>query len=83
MIEIFKIIGALGLILIAIGIILKNRRRQDAMYIVGGICLEIYSIYINDLIFIVLQLIFTIAAVYDFIKQQFLNGKHARGGKKN
>jgi len=71
MIDVFKIIGAVGLLLIAAGIILKNREKQDALYIAGGICLEVYSIYISDMIFIVLQLIFTIAAVYDFTKQKF------------
>ena len=66
--SIFKIIGAVGLLLISIGIINKNRRTQDVMYIVGGICLEIYSIYLNDLIFIILQIIFTVSAGYDLFK---------------
>jgi hypothetical protein len=70
--DIFKIIGALGLILISIGIAIKKRKTQDIYYILGGICLEIYSIYINDLIFIILQIIFTLTAVYDYIKIQFL-----------
>lgn len=64
----FKLIGAFGLLLISAGIIIKNRKKQDILYIVGGICLEIYSIYIGDLIFIILQLIFTIAAIYDLLK---------------
>lgn len=64
----FKIIGAAGLLLISIGIINKNRTKQDIFYIVGGICLEIYSIFIGDLIFIILQAVFTISAVYDLIR---------------
>lgn len=71
MAEIFKIIGAAGIILISIGIITKNRKLQDVQYILGGICLEIYSLYIGDLIFIILQIIFTLAAIYDFAKLQF------------
>ncbi|MBW2963505.1 hypothetical protein KY306_01890 [Candidatus Woesearchaeota archaeon] len=71
MVSIFKLIGALGIILIAIGIIIKKRKIQDIFYIFGGLCLETYSIYINDLIFIILQIIFTLAAVYDLIKIQF------------
>jgi len=67
--DIFKLIGALGIILISIGIITKQRKNQDIFYILGGICLEIYSIYINDLIFIILEAIFIIAAVYDFAKR--------------
>jgi hypothetical protein len=65
---IFKIIGAIGLILISIGIITKQRKRQDIFYIIGGLCLEVYSIYLGDVIFIILQIIFTIAAIYDLIK---------------
>lgn len=63
-----KFIGALGLLLISIGIITKNRRQQDVLYIMGGVALEAYSIYLGDYIFIVLQIIFTVAAVYDFFK---------------
>ena len=71
MIDIFKIIGALGIILISIGIVTKKRKTQDVFYILGGLCLETYSIYIGDLIFIILQIIFTLAAIYDFAKIQF------------
>ena len=71
MIGLFKIIGALGIILISIGITTKKRKIQDIYFILGGICLEAYSIYIGDLIFIILQIIFTLAAIYDFIKIHF------------
>ncbi len=64
----FKVIGALGLILISIGIITKSRKAQDIYYILGGICLEAYSIYLGDMVFIVLQIIFTFSAIYDLAK---------------
>ncbi len=67
----FKLIGATGLILISIGIVNKNRKTQDILYIIGGICLEIYSIYLKDLIFIVLQIIFTLSAIYDLFKLSY------------
>ena len=73
--DVFKIIGALGIILIAIGIVIKKRKTQDIFYILGGICLETYSIYIKDVIFIILQIIFTLVAVYDFVKIQFFKKK--------
>ena len=66
--SIFKFIGALGLLLISIGIVNKKRFIQDILYIIGGICLEIYSIHLGDLIFFILQIIFIIAAIYDSIK---------------
>ena len=68
MISIFKLIGILGLALISIGIVTKKRARQDLFYIVGGVCLEVYSIYLGDVIFSILQIIFTIAAIYDYEK---------------
>jgi len=63
--NIFKIIGAIGLLFISVGIITKERKNQDILYILGGVFLEIYSIYLGDWIFIILQIVFTFSAVYD------------------
>ena len=68
MIDLFKIISILGLLFIISGVLVKKRETRDVLYIFGGIFLEIYSIYLNDLIFVILQMVFTIAAVYDLIK---------------
>ena len=65
---IFKIVGAVGLLVISIGIITKKRDTQDILYIVGGLCLEAYSMYVGDIIFILLQIVFTLAAIYDLVK---------------
>ena len=65
---IFKIIGALGLVLIILGIIVKERQTRNIAYILGGICLEAYSIYINDLVFIILEAVFIVVAIYDLAK---------------
>ncbi len=72
MVDIFKIIGVIGLVLIVIGVLIKKRKKEDLFYIFGGICLAIYSIYIKELIFIILQIVFTLAALYDFIKLKFI-----------
>lgn len=64
----FRLVGALGIVLISIGVIIKKRKDQNFLYILGGLCLGIYSIYINDLIFLILQVIFISSALYDFIK---------------
>lgn len=64
--EIFiKIIGAIGLILITSGVLYKNRLIQNYLFTTGGICLTIYSIYLKDPIFIPLEIIFTIAGIYE------------------
>lgn len=65
----FKIIGVIGLLLISIGIITKKRKQQDLYYVFGGICLLIYSSYLKDIIFIILQSVFTLSAIYDLRKQ--------------
>lgn len=71
---IYQIVGALGLVFIILGNLMiyravKIRRRYVyPLLIAGGICLEIYSIYIGDPIFIILQGIFILAAIYGLIK---------------
>ncbi len=69
MLNIFTTSGALGLILISIGVITKKRKAQDFSYILGGVFLIIYSIYIKDIIFISLQIMFTASAIYDISKR--------------
>lgn len=68
MLGLSKIIGVAGLLFVTGGVLLKDRRKQDVLFIFGGILLETYSILIGDPIFMILQAIFTIAAVYDYIK---------------
>ncbi len=72
MLNMFKLIGISGLILIILGVLIKpkNRKVRDILYIFGGISLAVYSIYIQDLIFIILQIVFILVAVYDLIKIQ-------------
>ena len=72
MATIFTLIGALGILLISIGIVVKKRKTQDIYYVLGGLCLEAYSIYTRYIIFIVRQVIFPLAAAYDFAKLQFV-----------
>lgn len=50
----FKIVGALGLLIIIIGIFFKKRKCQNVLFAIGEALLEIYSIYIKDYIFIAL-----------------------------
>ncbi len=61
----FKVIGALGLIFITIGVITKNRVNQNICFIIGGLLLEAYSIFLKDPVFIPLQIIFVAAAAYE------------------
>lgn len=62
------IFGIAGLLLISYAIWLKNEKRQDFLFILGGMALLIYSIFIKDLIFIVLQIVFIISSLVELIK---------------
>ena len=70
-VNIFYFLGIIGLIMIIFGILIKNRNRKirDILYIFGGISLAVYSFYIKDIIFIILQIFFTLVAAYDLINQ--------------
>ena len=69
-----EVIGILGLLAIIIGNLTiykpKATRRKYTypLLILGGILMTIYSIFLNDLIFIVLQIAFILAAAYGLIK---------------
>ena len=61
---IFGIVGLLG---ITIGVLARNNMMQNGLFILGGVFLAVYSIAIENTIFLVLQIVFTIAAIYDLI----------------
>ena len=67
---VFKIVGILGLVFIIIGEVLRRKKQQDLVFIAGGILLTVYSVYLNDLVFIILQVVFTLIAVYDYFKKR-------------
>lgn len=69
----FKILGILGLILIIFGTLMLSAEKLKKknifiLLLFGGIFLLIYSAYINDLIFIILQIAYILVVVYDLIK---------------
>lgn len=67
-INFFQFLGAVGLVLISAGVLIKKRKQQNIYYIFGGIFLLTYSISISNFIFITLQSVFILAAIYDLIK---------------
>lgn len=79
--NIFYFIAIIGLVSIISGTLMisgkKNIRRRYTypLLLLGGVCLEIYSIYIKDLIFIILQAVYIIITIYGLIK---INEKHLK-----
>ena len=67
---IFKLFGIAGLLLITAGVFMRNRREQDWLFIFGGLGLLVYSSYLRDPIFIVLQVVFTVASIYALHKEK-------------
>ncbi|MCR4285257.1 MAG: hypothetical protein NUV97_04435 [archaeon] len=68
---ILAIIGLLSIITGTLMVSMKRKIRRRYTYpllLLGGICLEIYSIYIGDTIFIILQAAFIISTIYGIVK---------------
>jgi len=64
----FIILGAIGLVVISIAIWFKNEKKQDFLFIIGGLALLVYSLYIKNIIFVILQLVFIISSMAEIIK---------------
>jgi sulfite exporter TauE/SafE len=64
----FKIFGIIGLLIITAGVLIKKEKKQDLLFIIGGLALLIYSIYISDWIFIILQIVFILTAAWELVK---------------
>jgi lipid-A-disaccharide synthase-like uncharacterized protein len=65
---IFTIIGILGLTSITIELLQREERKEDIFFLIGGILMLVYSIYLKNTIFIVLQAIFSLSAIWELIK---------------
>jgi hypothetical protein len=63
-----KLLGALGLICITWGIFVKKEIKQDWIFASGGVLLLVYSISLKEPIFIPLQIVFTLASLYEIAK---------------
>ena len=60
--------GIIGLLLISFALWL-GEQKQNILFIIGGISLLIYSVFIEDVVFIILQSIFILSAVFELIKK--------------
>jgi lipid-A-disaccharide synthase-like uncharacterized protein len=69
--NLIKLFGIVGLLAITSGILLKDRKKQNILFIIGGVLLEVYSIHQKDAVFIILQVVFTAAAVFNLARQIF------------
>lgn len=72
---VFKFIGIVGMLFITTGIFYKKPITQDKMFVIGGLFLLLYSIYLRDVIFTVLQAIFIFASLYRIYDLNFKKNK--------
>jgi hypothetical protein len=66
--DIYKFVGILGLVIISVGVFWQKKYIEDLLYILGGIALFVYSYHIEEWIFVVLQVVFTISAAMHFVR---------------
>jgi len=64
------IFGIVGLLIVSVAIWIKDERKQNGLFIVGGLGLLAYSVVIGDWIFIALQIIFILSALIEMIKKK-------------
>lgn len=67
---IFKILGAVGMLIITVGIISKadEDKKRNILFAIGGALLIVYSISLRDPIFIPLQGVFILSSLYEVYK---------------
>lgn len=63
-IGLYKIVGIIGLVLISWGVIKNDGYTENLFYVLGGIFMGVYSLYIGDVVFIALQIVFILSAIY-------------------
>ena len=68
----YSVIAIIGIIFIILGSIYSMKKGEKkkptyTFFLIGGVSLLIYSISIDDLIFIILQIVFIITSVIEII----------------
>ncbi len=62
------IFGIVGLLIVSAAIWVKREKNQDVLFVIGGICLLIYSLSIDSYIFVILQLVFIISSSLELVR---------------
>lgn len=65
---IIYVIAALGVVLTTYAVFLEVERRQDLVFFVGASCLFVYSLYINNIVFMTASAGLGLASLVEFIE---------------
>ena len=64
------ILGVVGILIISYAFWLKNERTKDKLFLIGTIILLSYSILVEDIVFITLQIILIISIIASLIMKR-------------
>lgn len=73
-----NIIAMAGAILHIYGVFLETEKRRDLVFILGGVCLFIYALWIDSKIFMLAMAGFTIGSLIEFIEIMAGYHKHSK-----
>jgi C4-dicarboxylate transporter len=76
---VISVVGIIGAVLITYAIFLEAERRQDAVLLLGGICLLVYALFIGNTIFSVAMGGLVIASLFELV--EIMIGIHKHGPK--
>lgn len=76
---IMNVVAILGAILHIYGVFLEKEKRRDLVFIIGGLCLFVYSLWISNKIFSLVMGGFTLASLIEFV--EILTGHHKHDPK--
>jgi len=71
---IIYVLAGLGVVLLTYAIFLEAERRQDAVLVIGALCLLVYAISIGNLIFSIAMVGMALAAFIELI--EIMLGRH-------
>ncbi len=75
---VMNIIAMAGATLHIYGVFLETEKRRDLVFILGGVCLFIYALWINNKIFMLAMAGFTIGSLIEFIEIMAGYHKHSQ-----
>lgn len=74
-----NMIAMAGVTLHIYGVFLEKEKRRDAVFVIGGLCLFIYALWIQNKIFILAMGGFTVASLIELI--EIFTGHHRHSQK--
>jgi len=68
------VLAGLGVVLVTYAIFLEAERRQDAIWVIGSLCLLVYAVWIGNLIFSIAMIGIALAAFIELM--EIMMGRH-------